>query len=198
MRRHPRLARRLEELRAGEGSLEAAMFDEREAALEWCEDALLERHGVALKIAEELPLSKHESLRDLSAEQLEVLTALMERQTFAAREMVVRKDDPANTLFFLVKGDLSVLSELPGGRLGRLATLSAGMGFGEPAIVEGAVRTAYVRADTPSVCWTLSRAAFDSLDASASELKIRLLQNLLQTATQTLGRLSFEALAEQR
>jgi glutaminase len=198
MRRHARLARRLEELRAGDESLDAAMFDEREAALEWCEDALLERHGVALKIAEELPLSKHESLRDLSAEQLVVLTAPMERQTFAARVMVVRKDDPANTLFFLVKGDLSVLSELPGGRLGRLATLSAGMGFGEPAIVEGAVRTAYVRADTPSVCWTLSRAAFDSLDASASELKIRLLQNLLQTATQTLGRLSFEALAEQR
>jgi len=46
------------------------------------------------------------------------------------------------------------------------------------------------------VCWVLSRRAFDSLDLVSPELKIRLLENLLRSATQTLGRLSFEALAE--
>ena len=74
--------------------------------------------------------------------------------------------------------------------------LSAGMLFGEPSMIDGAVRTAFVRADLPSVCWVLSRSAFDSLERSSPELKIRLLENLLRSTTQTMGRLSFEALAE--
>jgi hypothetical protein len=53
-----------------------------------------------------------------------------------------------------------------------------------------------VRADVAAVCWVLSRAAFDSLDLTQPELKIRLLENLLRSATQTLGRLSYEALAD--
>ena len=53
-----------------------------------------------------------------------------------------------------------------------------------------------MRADVPSVCWVLTRNAFDSLEVSNPELKIRLLENLLRTATQTLGRHSFEVLSE--
>ncbi|TFG98692.1 MAG: cyclic nucleotide-binding domain-containing protein, partial [Myxococcales bacterium] len=127
---------------------------------------------------------------------LERMAGLMERRSFAAREMVVRKGDPADELFLLVAGALSVLSDLADGRLRRLATLSPGMGFGEPSMVEGATRSAFVRADRPSVCWVLKRATFASLDANCPELKIRLLENLLRSATNALGRLSFEALAE--
>jgi glutaminase len=90
-----------------------------------------------------------------------------------------------------------VLTDTPDGRLRRLSTLTAGMGFGEPSMVEGSTRTAYVRADLPSVCWVLSRSAFDSLETSSPAVKIRLLENLLRSATRTLGRLSFEVLAEQ-
>jgi glutaminase len=89
-----------------------------------------------------------------------------------------------------------VLTDTTDGRLRRLSTLTAGMGFGEPSMVEGSLRTAYVRADVAAVCWVLSRAAFDSLDLTQPELKIRLLENLLRSATQTLGRLSYEALAD--
>ena len=121
----------------------------------------------------------------------------MERRTFRARELVVRRGEVANELFLLVQGELSVLTDTPDGRLRRLSTLTAGMGFGEPSMVEGSTRTAYVRADMPSVCWVLSRSAFDSLEVSSPELKIRLLENLLRTSTRTLGRLSFEVLAEQ-
>lgn len=69
------------------------------------------------------------------------------------------------------------------------------MGFGEPAMVEGSTRTAFVRADRPSVCWILKRASFDSLETACPELKIRLLENLLRTSTRTFGRLSHEALS---
>jgi glutaminase len=173
-----------------------AVFDELEVAVEWCENAILAAHGAIAATPEELPLAKHELLRGLDSEQLGLVASLMQRRCFAAREMVVRRGDPADELFLLVRGGLSVLADLSDGRLRRLATLSPGMGFGEPSMVEGATRTAFVRADRPSVCWVLDRASFDSLESSCPELKIRLLENLLRSATTTLGRLSVEALAE--
>jgi glutaminase len=195
--RIPRLLRSLEEARAQNPPFRFPMFDEYDLALEWCENALLRSQGVGLEEREELPLSKHGLLENLSPDQVELLAGLMERRSFAPRELVVRRGEVANELFLLVQGELSVLTDTKDGRLRRLSTLSAGMGFGEPSMVEGSLRTAYVRADLPSVCWVLSRRAFDSLDLANPELKIRLLENLLRSATQTLGRLSFEALAEQ-
>lgn len=196
MARHRRLVRSLDEARARDAALPRAIFDELDAAVEWCEDTLLAEHGASLEARREIELSEHELLKGLDAAELECLTNLLERRTFAARSMVVRKGDPAAELFFLVDGALSVLSDLPDGRLRRLATLSPGMGFGEPAMVKGATRTASVRADRPSVCWVLKRADLDSLDASAPVVKIRLLENLLRSATKTLDRLSFEVIAE--
>ncbi len=196
MARHPRLLRQLEEARASDASLPLLVFEDLDAALEWCENAVLAAHGVVAEDREELPLAKHELLRGFDAEQLELLASLMERRRYAARESVVRKGDPADELFLLVHGALSVLSDRADGQVRRLATLSPGMGFGEPSLVEGSTRTAYVRADRPSVCWVLKRASFDSLGASCPELKIRLLENLLRSATRTMSRLSVEMVSE--
>jgi glutaminase len=194
--RHPRLLRLFEETRAEDGSRALAVFDEWEAAVEWCEDALLAVHGETGAEDGELPLAEHELLRGLDADQLELVASLMERRAFAPGEMAVRKGDPAEELFLLVGGGVSVLSDLPDGRLRRLATLSPGQAFGEPAALAGATRTAFVRADRHSVCFVLKRASFDSLETSCPPLKIRLLENLLRSATGPLGRLSFEAIAE--
>jgi CRP-like cAMP-binding protein len=120
----------------------------------------------------------------------------MERRTFAPREFVVRKGDPGDELFLLVRGELSVLSDLPDGSMRRLATLSAGTGFGEGSMLDGAVRSAFVRADRPSVCFVLKRSCFDSLDASCPALKIRLLENLLRSATTIFSRLTSDALSD--
>jgi glutaminase len=194
--RHPRLARLLEEARAQESSSPFPVFEELELAVEWCEDAILADHGAPGEQDGELPLARHELLRGLDAEQLELAAGLLERRVFAPRQMVVRKGDPADELFLVVSGALSVLTDLADGRVRRLSTLSPGMGFGEPSMVEGATRTAFVRADRASVCYVLKRATFESLDAACPALKIRLLENLLRSATKTFGRLSFEAVAD--
>jgi glutaminase len=194
--RQPRLLRAVEEARAELPPQRLEIFDEYDMALEWCENGLLSDEGVAVAAREELPLAKHELLQNLQPDQIELLSSVMERRAFKARELVVRRGEVANELFLVVLGELSVLTESSDGRLRRLSTLSAGMGFGEPSMIEGGIRTAFVRADVPSVCWVLSRQAFQSLDVTSPELKIRLLENLLRSATQTLGRLSFEVLSE--
>jgi glutaminase len=89
-----------------------------------------------------------------------------------------------------------VLADDERGRLRRLATISPGMGFGEPAIVEDTRRTAFVRSDQPSVCWVLKSSAFHSLEASNPLLKVRLLENLLRSVSRILERLTQEAVAD--
>jgi glutaminase len=194
--KHRRLLRELEETRAHSTVEHLQLYDEYDVALEAFENSLLRANSIAPEQRDELPLSKHELLQNLSPDQIELLTGLMERRVFRSREMVVRRGEPASELFLLVQGELSVLTDTPDGRLHRLSTLAAGMVFGEPSMVEGSTRTAFVRADVPSVCWALKRSAFDSLEIAHPELKIRLLENLLRSATRTLGRLSFEVLAE--
>jgi glutaminase len=134
-------------------------------------------------------------MRGLDAEQLALLKTLLERRSYASRELMLRKGDPAEELFLLVQGALSVFSDRADGSVRRLATLSRGMGFGEPSMIEGSRRTAFVRADQPSVCWVLKRASFDSLSAASPALKMRLLENLLRSATRTMNRLSVEMVA---
>jgi len=196
MNRLPRLVRLLEEERARDPARPLAVFDDLELALEWVEEALLAAHGAAVDRHLELPLARHDFLRGLDADQLERISALMHRKTCSAREMVVRKDAVADELFLLVGGALSVLSDLPDGRMRRLAALSPGMGFGETAVLDGVTRTAFVRADRASTCWVLKRADFDALGASDPQLQRRLLENLLRSATRSLGRMNVEVAAE--
>ena len=195
--RHPRALRALQEAGARDERLRWPLFDELDIALEWCEQSLLRSLGMEDAIRVELPLGKHELLQNLSPDQVDRLGGLMERRAFAPREIVVQPGEPARELFLVVSGALSVLLEGSDGRLRRLSTLTAGMGFGELSMVGAdATRTAFVRADDPAVCWVLGRSAFASLDTECPDLKIRMLENLLRSATQTLGRLSFEVLAE--
>jgi len=196
MAQHPRLTRLLDEARAGDATAPFAVFDDLDPALEACENAIFARWGAKRDDDAELPLATHQLLQGLDSDQLELLASRMERRRFAPRELVVRKGDPGDELFLLVRGELSVLSDLPAGGMRRLATLSAGMGFGERSMLDGAVRTAFVRADRPSVCWVLKRSGFDSLDACCPALKIRVLENLLRSATTIFDRLTADALAD--
>jgi glutaminase len=193
---HPRLGRFLDESRSQSGSFRLVSFDELDLALEWCEERLLEGRIAETSDNEELPLAQHSFLEGLTKPEIEHLTGLMERREFQPRAFLVRKGDPADALFFLVHGRLSVLIDDPRGRMHRLATLSPGMGFGEPSLVESATRGAFVRADRASVCWVLKSSAVYSLEASMPVLKIRLLENLLRSTTRIVNRLSRESISE--
>jgi len=155
---------------------------------------VLAAHGWLPRLDEEVDLSKHELLESFSREQVERLTSHLERRELRAREIVVRTGDPADSLYLLVRGDLSVSSDTTSGRLSRLSTLPPGKGFGEQFLVEGAVRGAFVRADTPAVCWTLSAEAFHKAASEDPDLGLKLLQNLLASTSRIMQRLTSDAL----
>jgi len=192
----PRLQRLLDEARLEDSRLRFPSFDDFDSAVEWCEEELLKTAALPEGDDCELDLGAHELLCGLDSAELDCFRALVTRRVFAAGERVVRDGAPADALFLIVRGELSVMAEDSAGRRRRLSTLSAGMGFGESALLEPAVRTATVRADRDAVCYVLERAAIDALRRDHPTLALRLLGNVLRSTWRIVERLSREQVAQ--
>jgi len=170
-------------------------FADLDLALEWSEEWLLARNGAGDVVASVLPLAEHQLCRGLDGDAVTTLARLLQRRTFAAGELIVRRGEAADRFYLLTGGKVSVTIDLPSGQPQRVATLSAGMTFGELAILSDDARTADVRADEPTECWTLEVGEFRRLGATRPDIKLVLLENLLRNASQTAVRLTREVAA---
>src|SRR6266478_1364364 len=103
-----------------------------DTAIEWAEDQVVYRHGGAIDFHETTGLSEQPLLAGLSGEELSALAALGTLRNYRRGEKIIAAGDAAISLFFLSSGVVHVT--LPDGV--RLATLSAGMAFGEMALLE--------------------------------------------------------------
>ncbi|HET6473430.1 MAG TPA: glutaminase A [Pseudomonadales bacterium] len=163
--------------------------------LEWCERQLLQRHAPA-RTRDSVPsLAEHRLCAGLDGGDVAWLEQRVERRDYEPGAAIVRKGDPADALFFLVRGEVSVVVALPDGGFKRLSTLSPGMGFGESALIAGGVRSADVRADTAVECYALTTARFVALERERPTLMIRLLVNLLRSSAEISARLTTEVAA---
>jgi len=193
--RHPRLQRYLEEKLVEDGGAHGAsprlvQHESLDLALEHAEELLLASARPARADEGEMPLARHEIAAGLDASEVERLSTLLVRRKFGAREMVLQKGDPGGELLILVRGELSVMGDRPRGQLRRLSTISPGMSFGELSLLDRTVRTAFVRADRESTCWSLHHDAFDDLGETDPHLKIKLLENMLRASARIAARLT--------
>jgi glutaminase len=163
--------------------------------LEWCERQLLARYAPPRPRDSEPSLAEHRLCAGLDAGDVARLERLVVRREFEPGASIVRKGDAADALFFLVRGEVSVVVGLADGGFKRLSTLSPGMGFGESALIAGGVRSADVRADTAVECYALSSQRFAALECERPTLMIRLLINLLRSSAEISARLTAEVAA---
>ncbi len=163
--------------------------------IEWCERALLQALGVQRTAAGAVSLAEQGLCAGLDADELAHLQTLLTRVQVEPGHYVVRRGDPADTILLLMRGEVSVMVDLPGGGLKRLSTLSAGMSLGERALLSGGERSAHVRADTPVECLTLTAARFRQLELERPALALQLLRNLLQRTMDTAAQLTGEVAA---
>lgn len=166
-----------------------------DSGLEWCERMLLQDCGADSAAAALGTLGEHPLCSGLGPDALAVLERLVERRSFEPGAPVLRRGDPADALYLLMRGQVSVVLGLPGGGHKRLSTLVAGMAFGELALISGGARSADVRADTEVDCVTLAAAAFAELEAEQPALALRLLHGLLQGMAATTLQLTAEVAA---
>lgn len=153
-------------------------LEDNDRALEWCENQMLETALPGRAADRRADLDQFTVLKGLSAEDRDIVAALLKPRVYAATETLFEAGDEAGGMFLLRRGQVSVLITPPSGERTRLATFSAGMTFGEMAMIDRAPRSAMIVADTDVECDLLALEDFDRLDVSSPAIKIRLLQNL--------------------
>jgi glutaminase len=142
-------------------------------AIEWAEDQVVYRHGGTIDSVEMTELSEQALLAGLSAEELAALAALGTVRTYRAGERIIAATEPATSLFFLKSGVVHVT--LPDGT--RLATLAAGMVFGEMALLESR-RSADVLADKSVTALEVPLDAFLRFRETHPRIGERIMRNL--------------------
>ncbi|HEY8171788.1 MAG TPA: glutaminase A [Dehalococcoidia bacterium] len=170
-------------------------FPSIDLALEWCEDRVLASAGVVRDIQAEMPLTAHAMFAALTAPEIEALRPFLWRAVFAPGDTIVRYGDPADAVYFVVAGSVSINLHLVDGRRHRLATMGAGSVFGEFALVEEDVRTADVEAETPVVCYMLNTADTPQVERAAPGVLRKLVENVARDLADRLRRADREIAA---
>ena len=190
----PALKEKLEAHASRERTPSYRCMVETDAALELCEDHVLGNIATAA-VAGPVSLEDFDICEGLDASRVEVLRSTLEARTYEDGEIIIRRDDPATCLFFLTKGEASVIVDLPGGGTHRLTTCTPGMLFGEMAILERRPRSAAVRADGAVECYAMSIESFERLTATHPDIKVKLLENFAHRLALRVRKLTDEVLA---
>ena len=145
-------------------------------ALEAAEALLLADAGLPPPTAA-LALSEAPLLQGLSPAQSAAVQARMPVQSLRAGEPVFRQGDPGDRLYVLIAGSISIVrtDTVP---TQRYVSFSAGMVFGETAMLDGGGRTADAVADTEALVHALSLADFDTLSTADPALGAQLSRNI--------------------
>jgi glutaminase len=146
-----------------------------DTAIEWAEDQIVYRHGGAIDFHDTTELAEQPLLAGLAAEELAELNALATIRSYQQGERILVTGEPAGSLFFLRSGVVHVT--LPDGI--RLATLTAGMAFGEMALLE-THRSADVFADMSATAYEISLADFERFRERHPKAGERIMRNLAQ------------------
>jgi glutaminase len=147
-----------------------AILDE---AIEWAEDQVIYRYGGFTSTRETAHLGEQALLADLAADEIAALTELSTTRQYEAGQRIISAGEPANSLFFLQSGMVSV--KLSSGV--RLASLGPGMEFGEMAIFEPR-RSADVWADTRVKCLELPLDSFADYRQLHPQIAMKIMRNL--------------------
>jgi glutaminase len=142
-------------------------------AVEWAEDQVIYRFGGFTDVKESTHLREQALLADLDQDEIAAIVDLSTTRHFSAGQRIIGVGEPANSLFFLQSGMVSV--KLPSGV--RLASLGPGMEFGEMAILERE-RSANVLADTPVTCLELPLDSFADYRRLHPETSLKIMRNL--------------------
>jgi glutaminase len=144
-----------------------------DTAIEWAEDQIVYRYGGSIDFHETTELAEQPLLEGLNEKELTELGATCTIRTYQSGAKILTTGDPANSLFFLRSGAVHVT--LPDGI--RLATLTAGMAFGEMALLEQ-TRSADVFADMAATAFEVPLKDFERFREQHPRASERIMRNL--------------------
>src|SRR5574341_874523 len=144
----------LDTLAADETAIQ--LLPDLDRGLEWCEDRVLEREGVTtIRAAGTLVSQLVED--GLDKDHAGRVLDYLDKITFEEGTYLIRQGDPADDMYFVELGQVSVYLEVESGERLRARTLGMGTAVGEVGLYLEPVRTASVIADAPTIAYRLTR-----------------------------------------
>ncbi|MCK4897162.1 MAG: SLC26A/SulP transporter family protein [Anaerolineales bacterium] len=139
------------------------IFSTLDLGLEWCEDQILQLKGFA---QDPIPTTRCAQLADngFNEELINRLLEYMEPVEIKEGEHLIHQGDPAEDMYYIETGRVSVVLESEEGQPVRLRTLSSGTTVGELGLYLGSPRTASVIADEPTLAFRLTKAALQEMN----------------------------------
>ena len=153
-------------------------FVDTDRAVEAAEQRLLLDAGLALADTT-LPLESCALFRGLLPAQWAVVRSHLEPRVLPAGTTLFHQGEPAHGLYVLTRGSITVLAgNGPDHARQRYVSFSAGLMFGETAMLDGGGRSASATADTDAEVHLLTQRSLDTMAALEPGLAAQLYRNI--------------------
>jgi glutaminase len=172
----------------------AAFFADDDFALEYGENALLERRFPGRSWDAPVTLAGCALFAGFDTEALATLDRMLERRDYGPGQTIIAAGQSSDELFVILRGSAMVSIPTRNG-VTRLAAFAPGMSFGEIAFIDRSPRTANVTAIDAVACRVLTHQMLSRLEREAPVLKIRLLENVARGMTALLRQTDAELAA---
>jgi glutaminase len=148
-------------------------FADVDAALEWCEDRVLEGAS-GDPVASVMHFAEHPILHGIGSADVSALAASVELRHTARHDLVFREGEAADSMGLLLGGRITIGLRLDGdSRTHRLAAFGPGCVFGETAFLDGGVRSADVIAETDASVALVPISALECLSPDGTTVLYR-------------------------
>ncbi|MFH1003963.1 MAG: SLC26A/SulP transporter family protein [Bacteroidota bacterium] len=137
-------------------------FDDLDSAMEYVEDEILREE----KIKDDgkiLSLNEIEFFSEFSDDILKTFSLIIDEKTYMKGELIFKKKDEGNEIYFIRKGNIKIVLPLFGGVSHHLVTIAKGGFFGDMSFLDKRKRSADALSMDDSMLYVLSRNKFDEV-----------------------------------
>lgn len=161
------------------------IYPDLETALERFEEEIVQRTDSAARSVIEVPLERTDFGMTTQPEDLKVLMSYLDHVEFPKGAVLCRAGDPADRLWMLTRGCISVWVITPGGRR-RLASIGAGCTVGEMGFLTERPRSTDVIADEDVVAYKLTSSAFNKITKARPHIAQAVLRSIARQLSDRL------------
>ena len=163
-------------------------FPDLDAAIAWVEDRLLGEAEYSVDGEAPMLLQDMEIFARRKVETLQDLEACMDIRTYQAGDIIYAHGQPGDELYWVRRGSVRLMAQLPLGKRKSVASFGRGDFFGSLAFMDGQPRPNDAVAVTTTELYVLTRAKFNEVTAMHKQLAADLAYAMARTLALRLRR----------
>ena len=187
------IQRYLEELGLVSGKADIEYFDSLDEALEWSEDQILKAHWDGERPLDYvLDLTEIPLFEGIHPKVTLELRKIIKTVEFKSGALIFKRHDEGSTLFFIARGTVKIVLQVPGSAPHHIATFGKGDFFGDLAFLDKEARSADALALEDTTLYSLSREDFEELSKEHPHTTALVFEQLSRMLSQRLRQTNLE------